>query len=519
MDPSTWGAEPLDEGDAAARAAGDAALVVSAASAKRWKDALDASGWLDRARRPASFAANETERTPAAVAFPVTADALDSLRVAASDDPDALALCRARLAPLAAPPDQRATARAAASANASATTDGAPLPPSLDPRPDAPPLWPPPVPRARPVRRVPCPNSRDEFAAKVSSLGEPVVLTGVPMGDAPRLWTPEYLARCAEADALVDVHVCPPRGRPGGTGTGTGTGNGDGDGDGDGDGGPTVVDLAGHRAPGTPRNFEFRKMPFGELVRRVSGTGTDLSPVVARGERYYLRSVAKRAPAHLPSSFPSLAADLIPGAVVPGDGKGDGDGDGTLYPEGAYHSSVLRIASPGTALWTHYDTHDNLLAQVVGRKTITLWPPDAEPFLYVEGSSSRVDDIDPDGDAPARFPTFAAVSRERRVVELGPGEALYVPALWFHHVLSHPPGADGAASVAVNVFWRCLPEGEHDPGDLFGNKDPPAARRAAELAARAGAAVANLPEPQRRFYARRAIRRLAAQLGMELGGI
>ena len=130
--------------------------------------------------------------------------------------------------------------------------------------------------------------------------------------------------------------------------------------------------------------------------------------------------------------------------------------------------------------------------------------PDAEPFLYVEGSSSRVDDIDPDGDAPARFPTFAAVSRERRVVELGPGEALYIPALWFHHVLSYPPGADGAASVAVNVFWRSLPEGEHDPGDLYGNKDPPAARRAAELAARAGAAVANLPEPQRRFYARRA---------------
>ena len=515
MDQSRWGVDPLDEGDAAARAAGDAALVVSAASAKRWKDALDAKGWLDRARRTTSFAANETEGTPAAVAFPVTVDALDALRVAASDDPDALALCRARLAPLAALPDQRAMARAAASANASATTDGAPLPPSLDPQPDAPPLWPPPVPRARPVRRVPCPNTRDEFAAEVSSLGEPVVLTGVPMGDAPRLWTPEYLARCAEADALVDVHVCPPRGRHGGAGTGTGTR--DRDGDGDGDGGPTVVDLAGHRAPGTPRNFEFRKMPFGELVRRVSGTGTDLSPVVARGERYYLRSVAKRAPAHLPSSFPSLGADLTPGAVVPGDGNRDGDG--TLYPEGAYHSSVLRIASPGTALWTHYDTHNNLLAQVVGRKTITLWPPDAEPFLYVEGSSSRVDDIDPDGDAPARFPTFAAVSRERRVVELGPGEALYIPALWFHHVLSHPPGTDGAASVAVNVFWRSLPEGEHDPGDLYGNKDPPAARRAAELAARAGAAVANLPEPQQRFYARRAIRRLAAQLGMELGGV
>ena len=52
MDQSRWGVDPLDEGDAAARAAGDAALVVSAASAKRWKDALDAKGWLDARASP-----------------------------------------------------------------------------------------------------------------------------------------------------------------------------------------------------------------------------------------------------------------------------------------------------------------------------------------------------------------------------------------------------------------------------------------------------------------------------------
>jgi hypothetical protein len=339
-----------------------------------------------------------------------------------------------------------------------------------------------------------------------------------------------------------------------------------------------------------------------------------LSPVVAPGEKYYLRSVAHKTAAHLPASFPSLAADLQPGVLLPnnnnerskrggkkggesggsgrgtagaagagpgpgpgagagnrgGDGHRGGDGAGeegskggggggddtnandTLWPAGAYHSSVLRIASPGTALWTHYDTHDNLLAQVAGRKTVTLWPPGAESFLYVEGSSSRVDDIDPHPDPATsrRFPKFAAVSNRRRVATLGPGDALYIPALWFHHVLSHPAstaedaaeddaslnsgdgdvggsggggggggGSGGGMSIAVNVFWKCLPAGEHDPGDLFGNKDPPAARRASDLAARAGAAIAHLPEPHRTFYARRAVQRLAVQLGMELGGL
>ena len=70
--------------------------------------------------------------------------------------------------------------------------------------------------------------------------------------------------------------------------------------------------------------------------------------------------------------------------------------------------------------------------------------------------------------------------------------------------------------MAVNVFWRSLPAEDHDPGDVFGNRDPPAAKRAADMAAKAGAALASLPEPQRRFYARRAAKRLAEQLGYAL---
>jgi tRNA wybutosine-synthesizing protein 5 len=198
----------------------------------------------------------------------------------------------------------------------------------------------------------------------------------------------------------------------------------------------------------------------------------------------------------------------------------------------------LRVASRNVALWTHYDTHDNVLAQIAGRKTVTLWPPDCEPFMHCEGSSSRVADVAPELDTDPDFaerrrrrdaaaPSFAAVSGARRVATLEPGDALYIPALWFHHAHATPSDDEAlgekekddpwnGASVAVNVFWRCLPAADHDPGDVFGNRDPPAARRAADLAARAGAALASLPEPQRRFYARRAVKRLAEQLGYAL---
>lgn len=551
MDPGAWGYAP------AGATSEDAAVVVSARDAKRLKEKLDAAGWLDRTRRPVTHPADDETGRPAAVAFPVLAGSLEGVREMARGDAGALAVCDAALPNLATPVDQRAAARASGGgANDTAGADRGVLPPPPPLDPDAPPLWPPPVPEAparRDVARVRCPATAEAFAELARAAGgEPLVLTDVPMGNATTAWTPERFATCAEAGHLVDVHVCPPDADESGQRNSTG--------------GPRaapVVDLAGHRAPGTRRNFQFRAMPLAEFAARVVASGTkggqthrtSYPPVVAEGETYYLRSVAdaKKKRTHVSSSFPSLASDLSPGALLPPlsflhpeGGRSveqqqeepcEKETTRTLYPVNAYHSSVLRVASRNVALWTHYDTHDNVLAQIAGKKTVTLWPPDCEPFMHCEGSSSRVADVaaeldtDPDfaerrrrRDAAA--PSFAAVSGARRVATLEPGDALYIPALWFHH--AHATPSDEAvgekekddpwngASVAVNVFWRCLPAADHDPGDVFGNRDPPAARRAADLAARAGAALASLPEPQRRFYARRAVKRLAEQLGYAL---
>ena len=60
--------------------------------------------------------------------------------------------------------------------------------------------------------------------------------------------------------------------------------------------------------------------------------------------------------------------------------------------------------------------------------------------LYVEGSSSRVANIDDWNDA---FPRYRRTVAHRRG---DPGDVLYIPALWFHNVTSV------GFSVAVNVF-------------------------------------------------------------------
>ena len=557
MDPGAWGYAP------AGATSEDAAVVVSARDAKRLKEKLDAAGWLDRTRRPVTHPADDEAGRPAAVVFPVRAGSLEGVRGMAQGDAGVLAVCDAALPDVSTPVDQRAAARASGGgANDTAGADRGVVPTPLPLDPNAPPLWPPPVPEAparRDVARVRCPATAEAFAEVArAARGEPLVLTDVPMGNATTAWTPERFATCAEADRLVNVHVCPPDASSSREAR-------DAVRDAEIPGTPTV-DLAGHRAPGTRRNFQFRAMPLAEFAARVVASGEtrrdaerrkkggsvrSYPPVVAEGETYYLRSVAdaKKARTHVARAFPSLASDLRPGALLPPLDDTNALADArentnltkfeTPYPRRAYHSSVLRVASRNVALWTHYDTHDNVLAQIAGRKTVTLWPPDCEPFMHCEGSSSRVADIAAELDTDstrdprlverrrrrdAAHPRFAAVSKARRVATLRPGEALYIPALWFHHARASEEEEGGAeegdawngASVAVNVFWRSLPAEDHDPGDVFGNKDPPAARRAADMAAKAGAALASLPEPQRRFYARRAAKRLAEQLGYAL---
>jgi tRNA wybutosine-synthesizing protein 5 len=128
-------------------------------------------------------------------------------------------------------------------------------------------------------------------------------------------------------------------------------------------------------------------MPFGEFIRRCAPEPfvhlPPLAPVLEKGERLYLRSVAtgpeaSKTASHLEQVFPEIAADV----VLP---------HGVVYDEQNYHSSVLRVASRDTELWTHYDVMHNLLIQVTGSKRVTLWPPCEDANLYTEGAAAKRD--------------------------------------------------------------------------------------------------------------------------------
>lgn len=105
----------------------------------------------------------------------------------------------------------------------------------------------------------------------------------------------------------------------------------------------------------------------------------------------------------------------------------------------------------------HWDLPQNLACVVAGRRRFTLFPTDQIANLYIgpvdftlSGQPiSLVDFRKPDLE---RHPRFAEALQHAEVADLEPGDVLYMPSLWFHHVESRDP-----FSALVNFWWRDAP--------------------------------------------------------------
>jgi hypothetical protein len=132
----------------------------------------------------------------------------------------------------------------------------------------------------------------------------------------------------------------------------------------------------------------------------------------------------------------------------------------------------------------HYDLPDNLACVAAGHRRFTLFPPEQLSNLYIgpldftpAGQSiSLVDFKRPDLE---RFPKFAEAWRHALVAELGPGDAIFIPSMWWHHIeaLDH-------FNVLVNYWWRQSPDYMDSPVNammhaLMSVREMPAAQRKA----------------------------------------
>ena len=110
----------------------------------------------------------------------------------------------------------------------------------------------------------------------------------------------------------------------------------------------------------------------------------------------------------------------------------------------------------GTAIITpaHFDQSHNIAVCVAGRRRFTLFPPeqvanlDVGPLEHTPAGMpmSLVDFAEPDFD---RFPRFRDALASAQVAELAPGDAVYMPPLWWHHVHSLE-----RFNILMNWWWH-----------------------------------------------------------------
>jgi hypothetical protein len=113
-----------------------------------------------------------------------------------------------------------------------------------------------------------------------------------------------------------------------------------------------------------------------------------------------------------------------------------------------------RVVTPA-----HFDEYYNIACVVCGRREFTLFPPEQVKNLYVgpldfapTGAAISMARLDKPDDP--RFPNLKEALAHARVAVLEPGDAIYIPPLWWHHVASLE-----RLNALVNYWWKPVMEG------------------------------------------------------------
>ena len=141
----------------------------------------------------------------------------------------------------------------------------------------------------------------------------------------------------------------------------------------------------------------------------------------------------------------------------------------------AEHHLETGARDPLASIWignrsriaAHQDLPDNLACVAAGRRRVTLFPPDQLPNLYIgpldhTPAGQAVSLVDFEAPDLERFPRFAVAMRHASVAELAPGDAVFIPSMWWHHM----EGLD-TFNVLVNYWWRRTPAWMETPMDAL----------------------------------------------------
>ncbi|VVS98968.1 PASs1-related protein [Sphingomonas sp. EC-HK361] len=149
--------------------------------------------------------------------------------------------------------------------------------------------------------------------------------------------------------------------------------------------------------------------------------------------------------------------------------------DAVLPSFAAANAMPLVPADAAPRLWIgtrarvaiHNDPMENVAVVAAGRRRFTLFAPEQLPNLYMgpfhlTPAGTPVSMVHLTAPDLARYPRFADALASAQEAELGPGDALYIPYGWYHHVEALEP-----ANLLVNYWWNAARTDGGSPWDAL----------------------------------------------------
>ena len=146
------------------------------------------------------------------------------------------------------------------------------------------------------------------------------------------------------------------------------------------------------------------------------------------GRRLYLGALG------INQSFPELKSEILFDALLPQERLG---------------LKYLWYGPGGNTTGLHYDTSENFFMQMYGQKRWVMSEPDSFLNLYPRSALSNYPKVT--NFNPLR-PDFEKFPKAQKVkfydLMINPGSVLYVPAYWWHQVISYSP------IISVNIWCK-----------------------------------------------------------------
>ena len=180
--------------------------------------------------------------------------------------------------------------------------------------------------------------------------------------------------------------------------------------------GSTVVEVMRNRAQ-APEELQNvgrhlkTSMPFDEYVDLVYSTPSSNDFYIVSRNRFFENGSTKR-----------LLDDI---EALPFIDPSFGDGDVKMW-----------FGPRGTVTKLHHDDRNNVIVQIAGRKTVRLYPAFEAPVMQQRLAwYAGADPEDAAPDTPLRERMEKTVIR----LEIGPGDALFIPVGWWHALTALDP--------------------------------------------------------------------------------